>query len=102
MKDVLYNPESGLLKIVILHKPEEKYRVNQVQKALEQAARMANVKITITRSNDFAAFSKFSFNPANTPIIFINESLEFVSAVPQLHMLKRKLREIRDRGSMLF
>ena len=101
MKDVLYNPDSGLLKVVILHKPEEKYRVNQVQKALEQAARMANVKISITRTNDFPAYSKFSFNPANTPIIFINESLEFISAVPQLHMLKKKLQEIRDRGGMV-
>ena len=101
MKDVMYNPESGLLKVIILHKPEEKYRVGQVQKALEQAARMANVKIAITKTNDFPAFSKYSFNPANTPVIFINGSLEFISAVPQLYLLKKKLKEIRDRGGMI-
>ena len=91
-----------VLKIEILHKPEEKYRVNQMEKVIQNAARAANMKVTITRTNDFPAFSNYNFSPAKTPVVFIERSMEFIGGVPSVPMVKKKLIEIRDRGSMLF
>ena len=91
-----------VLKIEILHKPEEKYRVNQIEKILQNAARAANIKIVVVRTNDFPAFSNYNFNPAKTPIVFIERSIEFVGGVPVMTVVKKKLIEVRERGTMLF
>ena len=90
------------LKVEILHKPEEKFRVTQIEKVLQNAARAANIKIVIIRTSDFPAFSNYNFNPAKTPIVFINRAIEFVSGVPVLNVVKKKLVEVRDRDSWLF
>ena len=90
-----------VLKIEILHKPEEKYRVNQIEKIIRQAGNAAKIKIEIIRTHDFPAFSSYSFNPAKTPIVFINRSIEFVGGVPIMFVVKKKLIEVRDRQSWL-
>ncbi len=91
-----------ILKVVILHKPEEKFRVAQVQKALEMAARMSNMKIDVKKTSDFVAFSNHSFSPTQTPIIFINGKMEYANAVPAPHILKKKLKEIRERSNSIW
>ncbi len=90
-----------VIQVVILYKPEEKFRVNSLQRALEMAGRALKVNLEITRTNDFPVYSGYNFNPTNTPVVFINGNLEFVSAVPQVNLLKKKLKEIKERGSFL-
>ncbi len=86
-----------VIKIEILHKPEEKYRVNQIEKILKQAANAAKMKVEIVRTTNFPAYSQYSFNPAKTPIIFINKAIEFVGGVPVMLLVRRKLIEVRER-----
>ena len=92
---------TDVFKIEILHKPEEKYRVNQMIKIINQAANAAKIKVDIVRTHNFPAFSDYNFPPAKTPIVFINKSMEFVGGLPTMFIVKRKFVEIRDKGEWL-
>lgn len=89
------------IKVEILHKPEEKYRVNQMIKVINQAANSARIKIEIVLTSDFVSFANYNFNPTKTPIVFINKSIEFMGGLPVMFVVKRKLIEIRDRSGWL-
>ena len=89
------------IKVEILHKPEEKYRVNQMVKVINQAASAARIKIEVIRTHDFVAFSNFSFSPSKSPIVFINRTIEFMGSVPNMIVVKKKLIEVRDRANWL-
>lgn len=92
---------SDTITIEILHKPEEKYRVNQMVKVINQAASAARIKVEIIRTHDFVSFSNYNFNPSKTPIVFINKTMEFMGGLPGMFVVKRKLIEVRDRSSWL-
>lgn len=73
--------------------------IENLERAIQTAAKGVGIEVQITRTSDFSAFSKFSINPAQTPIIFIDGSLEWAGRVPEAEALKRRLAEIRAQGT---
>lgn len=90
------------LKIEILAKAEEKPKMEAIASAIQQGAKNVNVSVQIIFTNDFGSFAGHSFNPAQTPIVFIAGKLEFYGGVPPLLAIQKKLVELRDKASQGF
>lgn len=90
------------MKIEILGKGEDKVKMDQVAKLIQQAAGLANVPVELVLTHNFAAFSGHSFNVAKTPIVLIAGQVEFIGVVPELPIVMSKLVELRDKGSQTF
>ena len=87
------------MKIVILGKPEDKVKMEQMTAIFKQGAGNLNILVNINLTHNFAAFSAFALNPARTPIVFIEGSLEFSGPVPSLDVIEKKLKEFRSQGT---
>ncbi len=90
------------MKIDILCKKEEMKRTEQVARAIQRAADLSNIRVEIHLTHNFAAFAGHSFNPTQTPIVFINGHFEFSGFDINLPLIQKKLAEIRDKGSQTF
>ena len=89
-------------KIDVLCKKEEMKRAEMLVKAIQRAADTSNFKVEINLTSNFAAFAGLSFNPAQTPAIFINRQFEFSGFGINFPLLQKKLSEIRDKGSQTY
>lgn len=82
-----------MIKIDILVQPNQ--RTETLEYVIRNAAKVLNIEIQLNRTSNFAAYSNYAINPSQTPIIFINGSLEFAGKVPELEVFKKKLTEIK-------
>jgi len=82
-----------MINIVILAQGSAK--TQDVENIIRLAAKQIGAEVQINRTNNFAAYSNFAISPAQTPIVFINGSLEFAGRVPDLNLLKLRLTELK-------
>ena len=90
------------MKIDILGKKEDSIKMRQVANMFQRVSDLVNQKIEINLTHDFSAFVGHSFNPAKTPIIFINGQIEFAGIAPDFKLIQSKIIQIRDKGSDIF
>ena len=83
------------MKIDILFKKDEEEDLKkavQIAKIVQEAAETINTKVEINLTNDFRAFSRLATNFPLTPVVVINNHLEFAGNIPDLEKVKEKLR----------
>jgi len=80
------------LKIDILVKPREK--TDKVERIINDCAKLANIKIQLNRTSNFALYTQHAINPSMTPIIIINGSVEFAGSQLIPGAVKRRLKEL--------
>ena len=85
-----------MIRVDILSQPSEKPQ--NVENVIRFAAKQVGIEVQVNHTTNFAAYSQFAINPSQTPIIFINGSLEFAGRVPEINLLKLRLAEIRNQG----
>ena len=90
------------MKVEILGKREDKIKMDNAALLIQRAALSLNIPVEITLTHQFAGFSGHSFNPTQTPIVFIDGHIEFAGVSLQLPVVVKKLNEIRSRGSQTF
>lgn len=88
------------MRIDILKKPEE--NCQYLVETLTFAVKKVNLTAEINVTHNFAAFPDLSVSPSQTPIVFINGSVEFVKTIPPIADLQKKLLEIGREGGMAF
>ena len=91
-----------MMRVEILCKKDELAKGHTVSRAIERAAQLCNIPVQITITHNFVAFANSSFNPANTPAVFINNSLEFSGNEINLGILQKKLKELNSRAGQQF
>ncbi|MFH1359453.1 MAG: hypothetical protein ABIJ41_00255 [Candidatus Omnitrophota bacterium] len=89
-----------MIKVEILA-PADK-NTEYFEKAIKTAARGLNMEIQIMCTSNFAAYTKHSINPSQSPIVLINGNVEFTSQIPDPETIKRKLTDIRNQAGSLY
>ena len=90
------------IKVDVLCKKDEMKRAETVVKSIQRAADMSNLKVVINLSCDFRAFAPYSYNPSQTPAVFIHGQFELSGWHMNLPLIQKKLVELRDRGGVTF
>ncbi len=90
------------MRVDILGKVEDKAKMEYVANLFRNAALKLHLKIEINETNNFSAFAKHSFNPALTPVVFIEGEIEFHGTAIQYNIIEKKLSDIRDKGSQVY
>ena len=90
------------IKIDVLCKKEEMKRAELVVKSIQRAADLSNIKVVINLTFDFRAFAPYSYNPSQTPIVFIHGQCELSGWHMNLPLIQKKLVDLRDKGSVTF
>ena len=76
--------------------------MREVAAVMERTAALGNIKVYISMTHNFSAFGGHSFNVSRTPIVFINDQIEFAGVIPNPILLQKKLFALRDQGSFVF
>jgi hypothetical protein len=81
----------------VLGKKDDLRKMQQVSDYIQKACNEAMVPADIRLTHNFNEVPGQSFNPALTPIIFINQQVEF-TGMPNPVLLKNKIVSIRNSG----
>jgi hypothetical protein len=83
--------------IHILGKREDMKKMEQAAKDFKRICTETNVQAEIKLTHNFSEIPGQSFNPAATPIIFINQQVEFTGTI-DAKLFKSKIIQIRNMG----
>jgi hypothetical protein len=83
--------------IHVLGRKDDLKKMEQVAKDLKRICTEVSVPAEIKLTHNFSEIPGQSFNPGATPIIFINQQVEF-TGVTDPKLLKSKIIQIRNMG----
>ena len=87
------------MKIEILGRKEDLIKMQSTLKVLQRAVTAGGIQADIRLTHDFRAFAGAAFNPAKTPVVFINGSVEFSGNVPEMKSLLVKIQQLKSGGA---
>lgn len=76
-------------------------KCDNLKKTVERALMITGAEATIRHVTNFSEFSRYSVNVSQTPILVINDKVEFAGQVPPVDILCRRISEIREGGTVL-
>ena len=70
---------------------EEKDLVNQIVQMMEFASRNLNIRLTFTVSSNIKAFDMTEIDKSKSPVVMINNIVEFTNKAPPIALLNQRL-----------
>ena len=82
------------VRVIVLfrkERPHEEDVVKQIVNIVKTASEMSNTAIEIEATTDFQQFEDIALDISKTPILLINEMVEFTQKAPPVDLVRQRL-----------